>query len=215
MDPVPQDNRINQMKPRAKKKKLKKLFPYSKEFKQYKNGYKERLHKCPVCGGSRRSGSYRCCPKCAWVYEWHKKVEELVEQADAMMKEHDAHLRVLFFKPYIANIDCEITAYCDPHEVTETHRNGDRLTDEFKVEYKARNFRTGINLSLVDLRNAIDPKKMLLDTVIELFRKAKESMESYIDRNGKMATICGVPVPAVGGSWGAPRRKDHAMFVRR
>ena len=120
-----------------------------------------------------------------------------------------------FFKPYIANIDCEITAYCDPHELTETHRNGDRLTDEFKVEYKARNFRTGINLSLVDLRNAIDPKKMLLDTVIELFRKAKESMESYIDRNGKMATICGVPVPAVGGSWGAPRRKGHAMFVRR
>lgn len=203
------------MKPRAKKKRLKKRFPYSYEFKQHKNGYMERLHKCPVCGCSRRSGYYRCCPKCAWVYEWQKKVEELVEQADAMMKEHDAHLRVLFFKPYIANIDCEITAYCDPHEVTETHRNGERLTGEFKVEYKARNFRTGKNLSLVDLRNATDPKKMLLDTVLELFRKAKESVESYIDRNGKMATICGVPVPAVGGSWGAPRRKDHVMFVRR
>ena len=184
-------------------------------WKKKKSGYKERLHKCPVCGGSRRSGYYRICPKCAWVYEWQNKVEELVEQADAMMKEHDARLRVLFIKPYIANIDCEITAYCDPHEVTETHRNGDRLTGEFKVEYKARNFRTGKNLSLVDLRNATDPKKMFLDTVLELFRKAKESVESYIDRNGKMATICGVPVPAVGGPWGAPRRKDHAMFVRR
>lgn len=203
------------MKPRAKKKKLKKLFPYTYDFKHHKKGYKKRLHKCPVCGGSRRSGYYRICPECGWVYEWQKKVEELVEQADAMMKAHDAHLRVLFFKPYIANIDCEITAYCDPHEVTETHRNGDRLTGEFKVEYKARNFRTGKNLSLVDLRNATDPKKMLLDTVLELFRKAKESVESYIDRNGKMATICGVPVPAVGGSWGAQRRKDHAMFVRR
>lgn len=206
------------MKPRAKKKRLKKTFPYSKiwkKTKKTKSGYNKRLHKCPVCGGSRRSGYYRICPKCGWVYEWQKKVEELVEQADDMMKAHDAHLRVLFFKPYIANIDCEITAYCDPHEVTETHRNGDRLTGEFKVEYKARNFRTGKNLSLVDLRNATDPKKMLLDTVLELFRKAKESVESYIDRNGKMATICGVPVPAVGGSWGAPRRKDHAMFVRR
>ena len=149
------------------------------------------------------------------MYEWQKKVEELVEQADAMMKEHDAHLRVLFVKPYIANIDCEITAYCDPHEVTETHRNGNRLTGEFKVEYKARNFRTGKTLSLVDLRNATDPKKMLLDTVLELFSKAKESVEIYIDRNGKMATICGVPVPAVGGSWGEPRRKKHVMYVRR
>lgn len=203
------------MKPRAKKKRLKKRFPYSYDFKHHKKGYKKRLHKCPVCGGSRRSGYYRICPKCAWVYEWQKKVEELVEQADAMMKEHNARLRVLFFKPYIANIDCEITAYCDPHEVTETHRNGERLTGEFKVEYKARTFRTGKNLSLIDLRNATDPKKMLLDTVVELFRKAKESVESYIDRNGKMATICGVPVPAVGGSWGAPRRKDYAMFVRR
>lgn len=203
------------MKPRANKKKFKKRFPYSDGFKQPRIGYKDRLHKCPVCGGSRRAGYYQCCSKCYWVYEWQKKVEELVEQADAMMKAHDAHLRVLFFKPYIANIVCEINAYCDPHEVTETHRNGERLTGEFKVEYKARNFRTGINLSLVDLRNAIDPKKMLLNTVIELFRKAKESVESYIDRNGKMATICGVPVPAVGGSWGAPRRKGHAMFVRR
>lgn len=203
------------MKPRAKKKKFKKRFPYSDEFKQHKFGYMERLHKCPVCGGSRRSGYYRCCPKCAWVYEWQKKVEELVEQTDAMMKEHDARLRVLFFKPYIANLDCEITAYCDPHEVTETHRNGDRLTGEFKFEYKTRNFRTRKNLSLVDLRNAIDPKKMFLDTVLELFRKAKESVEIYIDRNGKMATICGVPVPAVGGSWGEPGRKGHLMFVRR
>lgn len=204
------------MKPRAKKKILNAEYPGClRLWKEPRKGYKDRLHRCPICGSSRRSGYYRCCPKCAWVYEWQKKVEELVEQADAMMKEHNAHLRVLFFKPYIANIDCEITAYCDPHEVTETHRNGDRLAGEFKVEYKARTFRTGKNLSLVDLRHATDPKKMLLDTVLELFRKAKESVESYIDRNGKMATICGVPVPAVGGSWGAPRRKDHAMFVRR
>jgi hypothetical protein len=148
------------------------------------------------------------------VYEWQKKVEELVEQADAMMKVHDAHLRVLFFNPYIANIVCEINAYCDPHEVTETHRNGERLTGEFKVEYKARTFRTGKNLSLTDLHDAMDPKKMLLDTVVELYRNVKESVNNYIDRNGKMATICGVPVPAVGGSWGEPRRKDHVIFKR-
>ena len=184
-------------------------------WKKTKFGYMERLHKCPVCGGSRRAGYYLCCSKCYWVYEWQDKVKGLVEQADAMMKAHDAHLRVLFFKPYIANIDCEITVYCDPHEVTETHRNGERLTGEFKVEYKARNFRTGKNLSLIDLRNAIDPKKMLLDTAIELFRNNKKYVEDYIDRNGKMATIGGVPVPAVGGSWGEPRRKNHVMFVRR
>jgi hypothetical protein len=202
------------MKPRAKKKRLKKTFPHSNIWKKTKSGYKKRLHKCPVCGGSRRSGYYSICPKCDWVYEWQKKVDELVEQADAMMKEHDAHLRVLFFKPYIANIDCEITAYCDPHEVTETHRNGERLTGEFKVEYKARTFRTGKNLSLVDLRHATDPKKMLLDTAIELFRNNKKYVEDYIDRNGKMATICGVPVPVGGGSWGEPRRKDHVIFNR-
>lgn len=203
------------MKPRAKKKKLKKRFPYSYDIKYHKKDYKKRLHKCPVCGCSRRAGYYLCCSKCYWVYEWQDKVKGLVEQASDMMCEYDANLSVCFYTPYIANIVFENKVYCDPHEVTETHRNGERLTGEFKVEYKARNFRIGESLSLVDLRNAIDPKKMLLDTVLELFRKSKESVESYIDRNGKMATICGVPVPAVGGSWGAPRRKDHVMFVRR
>jgi hypothetical protein len=203
------------MKPRAKKKKLKKLFPYSDEFKQHKIGYMERLHKCTFCGSSRRAGYYICCSKCYyWVYEWQNKVKGLVEQTSDMMREYDARLSVCFYIPYIANIDCEITAYCDPHEVTETHRNGERLTGEFKVEYKARTFRTGKNLSLEDLRHATDPKKMLLDTAIELFRDAKETVNNYIDRNGKMATICGVPVPVVGGSWGEPRRKDHVIFKR-
>ena len=203
------------MKPRAEKKKLKKRFPYSDMWKKTKFGYMERLHKCPVCGGSRRAGYYLCCSKCYWVYEWQNKVKGLVEQTSDMMREYDARLSVCFYTPYIANMVCENKVYCDPHEVTETHRNGDRLTGEFKVEYKARNFRTGKNLSLIDLRNAIDPKKMLLDTAIELFRNNKKYVEDYIDRNGKMATICGVPVPAVGGSWGEPRRKNHVMFVRR
>jgi len=203
------------MKPRAKKKKLKKRFPYSYYFKHHKKGYKKRLHKCPICGGSRRSGYYRCCPKCYWVLEWQNKVREFVEQVDSMMRDHDAHLRVDFLNPKIAHIVCEINAFCDPHEVTETHRDGERLTGEFKVEYKARTFRTGKNLSLTELRAAMDPKKILLDTVVDLFRDAKEMVDNYIDRNGKMATICGVPVPVVGGSWGEPRRKDHIMFVRR
>lgn len=203
------------MKPRAEKKKLKKRFPYSDMWKKTKFGYMERLHKCPVCGGSRRAGYYLCCSKCYWVYEWQNKVKGLVEQTSDMMREYDARLSVCFYTPYIANMVCENKVYCDPHEVTETHRNGDRLTGEFKVEYKARNFRTGKNLSLIDLRNAIDPKKMLLDTAIELFRNNKKYVEDYIDRNGKMATICGVPVPVVGGSWGEPRRKNHVMFVRR
>lgn len=190
------------MKPRAKKKKLKKSFPYSYDIKYHKKGYKKRLHKCPVCGGSRRAGYYNFCSKCYWVYEWQDKVKGLVEQASDMMREYDANLNVCFYTPHIANIVCEIKVYRDPHEVTETHRNGDRLTGEFKVEYKARNFRTGKNLSLFDLRNAIDTKKMLLDTAIELFRNNKKYVEDYIDRNGKMVTICGVPVPAVGGSWG-------------
>lgn len=177
------------MKPREKKKKLKK----------HKNGYMERLHKCPICGGSRRSGYYRICPKCTWVYEWQDKVKGLVEQISDMMCDYEASLSVCFYTPYIANIDCKINAYCEPHEVTE------RLTEEFNVEYKARTFRTVKNLSLVDLRNATDPKKMLLDTAIDLFRNNKKFVEDYIDRNGKMATICGVPIPAVGGSWGDPR----------
>lgn len=203
------------MKSRAEKKKFKKRFPYSDRFKQPQNGYMERLHKCPVCGCSRRAGYYLCCSKCYWVYEWQNKVKGLVEQASDMMREYDANLSVCFYTPYIANIVCENKVYCDPHEVTETHRNGERLTGEFKVEYKARTFRTGKNLSLVDLRHAADPKKMLLDTAVELFRNNKKYVEDYIDRNGKMATICGVPVPAVGGSWGEPRRKNHVMFVRR
>ena len=200
---------------RLRKNLLKKRFPFSYEWKPRRTGYRERLHSCPVCGKSRRSGYYECCASCFWVFEWQDKVRGLIAQASDMMSEYDDSLSVYFYIPYIANIVCEIKAFCDPHEVTETHRNGERLTGEFKVEYKARTFRTGKKLSLIDLRHATDPKKMLLDTVIELFRNNKKYVEDYIDRNGKMATICGVPVPAVGGSWGEPRRKDHVMFVRR
>ena len=202
------------MKPRAKKKKLKKRFPYSYEFKQHKNGYKKRLHKCPICGSSRRAGYYNFCSKCYWVYEWQDKVKGLVEQASDMMREYDANLSVYFFTPLNASIVCEIKAFCDPHEVNETRRNGERLNRELMVEFKARTFSTEKSLSLVDLRHATDPKKMLLDTAIELFRNNKKYVEDYIDRNGKMATICGVPVPVVGGSWGEPRRKDHVIFKR-
>lgn len=160
-----------------------------------------KLKDCPICGNSRRSGYYRCCPNCIWVFDWQDKVKGLAEQISDMMREYEARLSVCFYTPYIANIDCEINYYCDPHEVTETHRNGERLTGEFKVEYKARTFRTGKNLSLVDLRHATDPKKMLLDTAIELFRNNKKYVEDYIDRNGVMKTIAGVPVPVVGGLW--------------
>lgn len=59
------------MKPRAKKKKFKKRFPYSDEFKQHKNGYMERLHKCPVCGG----------------FEWKEKTcEDIIEDMKNMKK---------------------------------------------------------------------------------------------------------------------------------
>lgn len=194
------------MKPRAKKKKLKKRFPYSYDFKHHKKGYKKRLHKCPICGGSRRAGYYLCCSKCYWVYEWQDKVKGLVKQASDMMREYDAHLRVYFFTPLKASILCEIKAFCDPHEVTETHHNGERLTGELKIEFKARSFRTEKSLSLTELRYAADPKKMLFDTAIELFRNNKKYVEDSIDRNGKMVTIGGVPVPVVGGSWGEPRR---------
>ena len=162
---------------------------------------RQKLKACPICGNFRRSGYYRCCPNCIWVLDWQDKVKGLAEQISDMMREYAARLSVCFYTPYIANIACEINAYCDPHEVTETHRNGERLTGEFKVEYKARTFRTGKNLSLVDLRHATDPKKMLLDTAIELFRNNKKYVEDYIDRNGVMKTIAGVPVPVVGGLW--------------
>ena len=203
------------MKPRTKKKKLKKRFPFSDEWKPSRTGYRERLHSCPVCGKSRRSGFYKCCASCFWVLEWHDKVREFVEQVDSMMRDHDAHLRVDFSNPKIAHIVCEIKAFCDPQEVTETHRNGERLTGEFKIELKSRNFMAVKSFYLSEIRDALDPKKMLLDNALYLFREVKETVDNYIDRNGKMATICGVPIPVVGGSWGEPRRKDRFIFKRR
>lgn len=43
---------------RADKKKSKKAYPHHWAWKkQPRKGYKDRLHKCPICGESRKAGS--------------------------------------------------------------------------------------------------------------------------------------------------------------
>ena len=200
---------------RLRKKLLKKKWPTSYLWKFARKGRKERLHKCPICGNARRSGYYRSCPKCAWIFEWRKKIAGLVEQANASLENHNARLRVFFLSAYNAHIGCEITAYCDPQEITSYQRNSDQVVGEFEVEYKARVFNAEMDISLNDLRFAENPKKGLLDLFLLLFKKAKEEIENYIDKNGVMKTVAGVPLPIVQGTWTEPHRKDHKIYVRK
>lgn len=200
---------------RLRKKLLKKRFPFSDEWKPRRTRYRERLHSCPVCENARRSGFYRSCPKCTWIFEWRKKLEGLVEQANASLENHNARLRVFFLSAYNAHIGCEITAYCDPQEITNYQRNSDQVVGEFEVEYKARVFNAEMDISLHDLRFAEEPKKDLLDLFLLLFKKAKEEIENYIDKNGVMKTVAGVPLPIVQGNWAEPHRKDHKIYVRK
>lgn len=160
------------------------------------------LKACPICGNSRRSGYYRCCPNCIWVLDWQDKVKKLVAQAGSVLASHDGILDVSFVNPLVARIRLEIKAYCDNNEVTKQYRNEcGRTTAQFEVNFKPRLFGVTRNISLSELRNSKDPKKVILDTVLEQFSKVKEEIDNYIDRNGVMKTVAGVPIPVVGGLW--------------
>ena len=84
---------------------------------------RQKLKACPICGNSRRSGYYRCCPNCIWVLDWQDKVKKLVAQAGSVLASHDCILDVSFFNPLVARIRLEIKAYCDNNELTKQYRN--------------------------------------------------------------------------------------------
>lgn len=200
---------------RLRKKLLKKRFPFSDEWKPRRTGYQERLHSCPVCGKSRSAGYYECCANCFWVFEWQDKVRGLIAHASDMMKPRGAYLGVAFYTPEVATIGLTIRAFCDPEDSARYQMEGDRTTAQFEVNLRAREFRASTRISLLDLRNAREPKKIMLDEILELFEKSQKEMNNYIDRNGVMKTLGGCPVQVAGGCWGEPRRKNHVMFVRR
>lgn len=190
---------------KIKSKKIR-LITYKGKFTAYGHGlvesYRPKLKACPICGNSRRSGYYRCCPNCIWVLDWQDKVKKLVAQAGSVLASHDGILDVSFVNPLVARIRLEIKAYCDNNEVTKQYRNEcGRTTAQFEVNFKPRLFGVTRNISLSELRNSKDPKKVILDTVLEQFSKVKDEIDNYIDRNGVMKTIAGVPVPVVGGLW--------------
>ena len=129
-------------------------------------------------------------------------MKKLVAQAGSVLASHDGILDVSFVNPLVARIRLEIKAYCDNNEVTKQYRNEcGRTTAQFEVNFKPRLFGVTRNISLSELRNSKDPKKVILDTVLEQFSKVKDEIDNYIDRNGVMKTIAGVPVPVVGGLW--------------
>lgn len=190
---------------RLRKKLFKKRFPFSDERNPRRTGYRERLHSCPVCGKSRRAGYYECCASCFWVFEWQDKVRGLIAQASDMMKPRGAFIGVAFYTLEVATIWLTIRAFCDPEDSARYQREGDRTTAQFEVNLRVREFRASTRISLLDLRNAREPKKIMLDEILELFEKSQKVMHNYIDRNGVMKTLGGCPVPVAGGCWGDPR----------
>lgn len=177
---------------------------YRGKFCDYGIAVRERpkLKDCPICGNSRRLGYYRSCPNCIWVLDWQDKVKKLVAQAGSILASHDGNLDVSFVNPLLARIHLEIKANCDNNEVTKQYRNEcGRTTAQFEVNFKPRLFGVTRIIYLSELRNSKNPKKVILDTVLEQFSKVKEEIDNYIDRNGVMKTVAGVPIPVVGGLW--------------
>ena len=122
-----------------------------------------------------------------------------------MMKPRGAYLGVAFYTPEVATIGLTIRAFCDPEDSARYQREGDRTTAQFEVNLRAREFRASTRISLLDLRYAREPKKIMLDEILELFEKSQKEMNNYIDRNGVMKTLGGCPVPVAGGCWRDPR----------
>lgn len=185
---------------RADKKALKKKYPgHCRWWKQPRKGYKGRLHKCPICGESRKAGYYQACRDCYWVLEYRKALDGLLKDASLVLAAKGARLTWSYYE-YAVNMNVTMSRECDIQDV-RTRTGLDRVVNgPVKMTMRSRAFCSSCMLSLRELRVAYNTKDIVMHHLLGMFREVQREADAVIDKNMKAFAIGGTFFP-VQGNW--------------
>lgn len=185
---------------RADKKALKKKYPgHCRWWKQPRKGYKDRLHKCPICGESRKAGYYQACKDCYWVLEYRKDLDGLLNAASLLIAARGAGLTWSYYK-YSVNLQVSMSRECDIQDV-RTRTGLDRIVNgPVKMTMKSRTFGSSCTLDLRELQQAHHTKDIVMHHLLDMFSEVQREADAVIDRNMKAFAIDGTFFP-VQGNW--------------
>lgn len=164
------------------------VLAYRGKFYDYGLAERERptLKACPICGKTRRSGFFKCCRDCAWILEYSSCLDQLFDQIELMLRKQGAGLDRFY---HGANVNIRVFIRCACTTTEAVDKKSKMQTMEFSC---AKHF------SLYELRRAKYPKEVLLEEILQLYKNAKETAETSVDKNGNSYTLAGVVLPVLG-----------------
>ena len=145
-----------------------------------------KLKACPICGKTRRAGFFKCCSGCAWIFEYREGLDQLFEQIELMLHKQGAGLDRFY---HGANVNIRVFIRCACTMTEAVDKKSKSQTMEFSC---AKHF------SLYELRRANNSKKRFLEEILQLYKNAKETAETSVDKNGNSYTLAGVVLPVLG-----------------
>lgn len=184
---------------RADRKKCKKAYPHCRWWKQPRKGYKDRLHKCPICGASRKAGYYQACRDCYWVLEYRKALDGLLINAYYIMHGRGAECRWMFHG-YSMMVFVEAKVACDVKHVDRAERTGlDRAVNGgVSIHCEKRVFTVQKEFNLISLKQSLDAKGILKNELVNMFKAVWEKATSVVDRNMRTYAVADMLFPAAG-----------------
>ena len=113
-------------------------------------------------------------------------MDQLFEQIELMLHKQGAGLDRFY---HGANVNIRVFIRCACTMTEAVDKKSKSQTMEFSC---AKHF------SLYELRRANNSKKRFLEEILQLYKNAKETAETSVDKNGNSYTLAGVVLPVLG-----------------
>lgn len=145
--------------------------------------------KCPFCGRERRAGYYQACPDCIWVYSSRRSLDSLLGDLKESLRRQNAKLtwRHIALNTQIA---IRIDVACDLADAGEQ-----------TVKSGIKTFNSSYIISHYELKQAQNPKKVVMDLVLNLYKALNEKINESVDENGRVVELAGMTLGTAGMRW--------------
>lgn len=144
------------------------------------------LKACSICGKTCQAGFFKSCSGCAWIFEYREGLDKLFEEIELKLRQQGAGLD-RYYHGSSVNIRVFIRCACTMTE--DVDQKSKKQTMEFSC---AQSF------SLYKMRLSIYTKKHFLEDIFRLYKCAKETAETSVDKNGNAYTLDAVVLPVLG-----------------
>lgn len=148
-----------------------------------------KLKACPICGKTRRTGFFKSCPDCAWVFEYREALDGLLERIEERLRVHGAGLD-RFYHGTSVNIRVFLRCKASVADAGEPEVETGHILE----------FSAGRVFSLHELRQANFTSEMFMREILGLYEAAKKQADIGVDEKGRAITLHGLVLP-VQGAW--------------